>query len=155
MNRERVKKLIDCYGADTDRWPQKELAAAIRLLDASPELIAYQDEARTLDKLLTGHSVAMITDTNVLASRIMDNLPQQSRPSKTGYIRYASAAAIALVFATTWLLQPTTSDIPFSEPTEIAQTEFEQWAWEETFDQTPMAMIDYEEPTDELSFMEI
>lgn len=153
MNHDRIKTLIDCYGADTENWPRDEMEAAIQLLDASPELIAYQDNARALDNLLVNHEVADEIDTSVLANRILDNLPEQPKQTKTPYIMFATAAAVTLVFVTTWLLQPTTSDIPFSEPTEIAQ--FEQWAWEEALNQTPLAVLDNDEPVDELSIMEI
>ncbi|MDH5189782.1 MAG: hypothetical protein OEW89_00880 [Gammaproteobacteria bacterium] len=157
MNHERVKTLIDCYGADAERWPQEEMEAAIMLIDNSPELIAYQDDARALDKLINNQNIQDDIDTHALASRIMDSLPQQeqTRSVKAPYFAFASAATVALIFVSTWLLQPVTMEAPFVEINNIAQTEFEEWAWEETLDQTPLTLAENNEPADEWSFMEI
>ncbi|GHD47116.1 hypothetical protein GCM10017083_17060 [Thalassobaculum fulvum] len=49
---ERVRTLIDAYGADPERWPADEREAARRLVDADPALAAELAEAAAFDALL-------------------------------------------------------------------------------------------------------
>lgn len=48
----RLRALVDAYGANPDRWPADERAAAERLLSTSPEARRYRDAAAGLDALL-------------------------------------------------------------------------------------------------------
>jgi hypothetical protein len=52
MNATRLKRLIEAHGADPQRWPPDERAAALALLASSPEAQALVAEARRLDALL-------------------------------------------------------------------------------------------------------
>ena len=52
MNETRLKRLIEAYGAEPERWPAGDRAAALALLDASAEARAMVVEARRLDRLL-------------------------------------------------------------------------------------------------------
>lgn len=48
---ERLRQLIDTYGASPDRWPQGERAAALELLMRSAEARKWHDAAARLDRL--------------------------------------------------------------------------------------------------------
>lgn len=48
----RFTELLDAYGADPGRWPEAERAAALALLEASPQARGLCDEARALDAAL-------------------------------------------------------------------------------------------------------
>lgn len=50
--RERVRALLDAYGADRGRWPAAERATAERVLAGDPVLAAELADARALDGLL-------------------------------------------------------------------------------------------------------
>ena len=52
MNLERLRALLDRYGAASQRWPQTEREAAAALLANSTEARAMQEEAARLDRLL-------------------------------------------------------------------------------------------------------
>jgi hypothetical protein len=52
MNETRLKRLIEAYGAEPERWPAGDRAAALALLDTSAEARAMMAEARRLDQLL-------------------------------------------------------------------------------------------------------
>lgn len=52
MTLQRLQQLLDAYGANTERWPSEERAAASALLAHSAEARAQQDEASRLDALL-------------------------------------------------------------------------------------------------------
>ncbi len=52
MTTERVRSLIDAYGADPERWPAGERDAARRLVHADPVLAAELAEAASFDALL-------------------------------------------------------------------------------------------------------
>lgn len=49
---DRVRTLIDAYGADPDRWPAAERDAALRIVETDPTLAAELADARALDRLL-------------------------------------------------------------------------------------------------------
>ncbi|MCK6554813.1 hypothetical protein L6Q96_09570 [Candidatus Binatia bacterium] len=48
----RLRALVDAYGANPERWPAAERAAAEQLLRTSPEAQRYRDAAAGLDALL-------------------------------------------------------------------------------------------------------
>lgn len=52
MTPERVKKIIDAYGASSHRWPAAERSAALALIGDTPSLAAYQQQAEALDGVL-------------------------------------------------------------------------------------------------------
>lgn len=52
MTPERVKKIIDAYGASSHRWPAAERNAALTLIGNTPSLAAYQQQADALDGVL-------------------------------------------------------------------------------------------------------
>lgn len=52
MTPERLRHLLDAYGADPSRWPPGERDAMLALLARSPELSSWQRQAAELDGLL-------------------------------------------------------------------------------------------------------
>jgi hypothetical protein len=52
MTTERVRTLIDAYGADPERWPADDRDAARRLVEADPVLSAELADAASFDELL-------------------------------------------------------------------------------------------------------
>ncbi len=53
MTPDRVRSIIDAYGANPKRWPQHERYAALALIQHDTLLAAYRDEAAQLDALMT------------------------------------------------------------------------------------------------------
>ena len=54
---ERLRAIVEAYGADAARWPEAEREGALQLLARSPEAAAFRERARELDALLDGASV--------------------------------------------------------------------------------------------------
>ncbi len=52
MTPERLRRLLDAYGADAARWPSEERDRALALLRSSPALQDLRREAHELDGLL-------------------------------------------------------------------------------------------------------
>ncbi len=52
MSLERLRALLDAYGANPDRWPPEERATALALLEQSPEAQRWRDASAHLDALL-------------------------------------------------------------------------------------------------------
>lgn len=52
MSLERLRALLDAYGANPDRWPPQERAAALALLEQSPEAQRWRDASARIDALL-------------------------------------------------------------------------------------------------------
>lgn len=52
MTPERVKTIIDAYGASPHRWPIAERSAALALVGSTPSLATYQQQAEALDGAL-------------------------------------------------------------------------------------------------------
>jgi len=49
MTPDRLKEIIDAYGASAHRWPESERAAALALLASDATLEAYREAAESLD----------------------------------------------------------------------------------------------------------
>lgn len=52
MTKARVLALVDAYGGDPARWPQREREAAVALLSGDRDLARAAEEARHLDLML-------------------------------------------------------------------------------------------------------
>lgn len=75
MTLQRLRQLLDAYGATPDRWPAEERAAALALLASSVEARAQRDAAARLDTLL---DLAPVVPPSVeLAARILTATPVQ------------------------------------------------------------------------------
>jgi hypothetical protein len=109
---DRLRSLIDAYGAEPARWPADERAAALLLLANSVEARAYVHEAEALDAMLNRAPLrpTVTVDPAVLAARIT-RTPRQhpaarvvwfARPS-FGWPNFAALAAAAVVgFVVGW-----------------------------------------------------
>lgn len=49
ITRERVLALIDAYGGEPERWPDREREAAVAMLSGDPDLARAAEDARALD----------------------------------------------------------------------------------------------------------
>jgi hypothetical protein len=52
MSLDRLRALLEAYGADPDRWPPEERNAALALLAQTPEAQRWRDASARLDALL-------------------------------------------------------------------------------------------------------
>ena len=52
MSLERLRALLDAYGANPDRWPPEERMAALALLEQSPQAQRWHDASARIDALL-------------------------------------------------------------------------------------------------------
>jgi hypothetical protein len=81
MNETRLKRLIEAYGAEPERWPDAERAAAMALLKKSAEARALVAEARRLDRLLAAAPVGSTAPAATAAlRRRIAALPEESAP---------------------------------------------------------------------------
>lgn len=118
MNVQRVRELIEAYGADAARWPEAERDAARTLARATPELADALAEADRLDDVLRRSPApwptAELRD-RVIAAAVASGLtPKRMR---TGFKRLAwvlgagwAAAAVAGSIAGVGLTSHFTAD---------------------------------------------
>jgi hypothetical protein len=92
---ERLRHLLEAYGADPERWPAEEREAALGLLAVSPEAQAARVEAARLDALLGLASAAEPSPD--LSARILAALPEDRRPARARRARIVRRVAAALV----------------------------------------------------------
>ena len=52
MRLERLKAIIEAYGAHAAHWPEAEREAALACVEAHPEAVAWLAEARALDDMM-------------------------------------------------------------------------------------------------------
>ena len=52
MGMDRLRELLEAYGAEPGRWPAKERAAAVMLLSQNEEARRLQKQAAAVDGLL-------------------------------------------------------------------------------------------------------
>jgi len=161
VNIDRVYRLIECYGASAERWPQDERDAAQLLIQSSVELQQWHAEAARLDCII--NDATSIDQTNftrgsqIDIEKIMNHLPAQNsfvgvwdRLWNKPVLMAASIATIMLLVIFVFQSQPvinTQSDI------NVAQVELDLWMWEEATnirqnkideDLTFMALVDLE-----------
>ena len=74
---ERAMEIMDCYGADTQAWPEDERIATLSLIKASAQLQQHQEQARRLDNFLEKTKPVTTVENSELAARIIAQLPQQ------------------------------------------------------------------------------
>ena len=81
MNETRLKRLIEAYGAEPERWPAGDRAAAQALLEASAEARAMLAAARRLDRLLEAAPVGSAApDATAALRRKIASLPDAPPP---------------------------------------------------------------------------
>ena len=170
---ERVRRILECYGANPDSWPMDEKVAALSLIQNSNELQALQQEAAEFDKLLKDTESEFVSDeatTRSLVDRVVSALPEQDSKSNPDFVNLQSgghksffdlnrtlgaiAASIAVV-AISLSIATITPDS--AKPVSIAttsQSELDVWMWEQVVGDTTdeieeplsmMALLDLEE----------
>jgi hypothetical protein len=118
---ERVRALIEAYGADSRRWPEAERAPALALIEARPaEFADALAEADGLDALL--HAAPRLEASAALRARVLAAAPKRGwslgRPSlgkmgwtlAGGWAAAAFAGIVAGVGLTGELTQTTRAD---------------------------------------------
>jgi hypothetical protein len=73
MTLERLRQILDAYGASPERWPAAERDAALALLDSTPEARAARNVAARLDAALDLAPAADASDE--LTARVLAELP--------------------------------------------------------------------------------
>lgn len=91
MSLERFRKLLDCYGAESARWPAEEREAALLLAEASKEARRLREDARRLDFFLD-RSVSPRPSAELIG-RVMSGIPSRRASSEK---RWGSGIAAAL-----------------------------------------------------------
>lgn len=100
MNLERFTELLDAYGADLDRWPQHEQAAATALLASRADAREAQRRAAAVDAQLLRADLPGIEPSDALRQRILAqvaHLPPALAAPATDW-RTQLAEALALLF---------------------------------------------------------
>lgn len=174
VNTERVIELLECYGADTDNWPEDERAAANTLIRNSVELRQLQQQTRQLDDVMSTPGVRQAieerADARVVAA-VIDKLPAQeaantismdkhrkqrdeSRARLLNFYSLAAAFAMAFIAVTFVIQKPASVSSPQAiQAVDVAQSDLDQWMWREVFGaaeeeteepNTFMAMVDLE-----------
>ena len=151
----RVEELFDCYGANPESWPDDERAAALALIQHSPELQDLQREAEKLDLFLLNGADRLAANPSVdskLVARIIENLPEQNKAGQHDPISYSRrfsgtrfnfndwlgsnwigiAAASAAVFVISVSIMNLQQPLSASrEQPEIVQADLDEWMWQQ------------------------
>src|SRR5262249_28497256 len=98
---ERFAELLEAYGADPERWPDTERAAARYLLDGSADARSLWEQAAAVDRLLDG--VPEEVPSAALVERVLAAVPRRRvvRAWRRALIAAVPLAAAATV--TLWL----------------------------------------------------
>lgn len=83
MTLERLRAVIEAYGASTARWPEAERAAAAVLLAESAEARALVTAAAPLDELLD--AAPAVAPTAAMRAAILAAAPRARRPRGEGW----------------------------------------------------------------------
>ena len=93
MTLDRVRTLLDAYGADPARWPAAERAAALELLARSPDARAHRVAAARLDDALDA-GPGVETSTAIVA-RVMRGAPRPRGIRVERFVAIAAPLAVA------------------------------------------------------------
>lgn len=74
MDRSRLNAILESYGADPARWPEAEREAALRSIEADPEMKRALGAARVLDAMLAKVPAGEVT--HGLLTRIYETAPR-------------------------------------------------------------------------------
>jgi hypothetical protein len=109
MKLERLREILDAYGADARRWPEAERGAALELVARGGKARALRDDAARLDALLDmAPAVALQLDALrvAVAADNVHRFPARRRNGSVaiGWPSFAGlAAAAAAGFVVGWL----------------------------------------------------
>ena len=98
MTHERFMQILECYGADPQRWPASERANAMAFAEQNSERVdvAISLEAE-LDSMLGGSEIA---PSDLLRQKILRQLPTPTpAPTRVWGWRAPAAAAAAVMIA--------------------------------------------------------
>jgi hypothetical protein len=101
MNLERFLDLLDAYGADLDRWPQGEQAAATAMLTTRSDAREAQRRAAAVDAQLLRAPLPGIEPSDALRQRVLAqvaHLPPALAAAPAADWRAQVAEALALLF---------------------------------------------------------
>jgi hypothetical protein len=91
--RERLRQLLEAYGADAERWPAGERDAALASLARSPEMRAEHAAAARLDRVLDLAPAAQPSP--ALVAAVLAAAPRGRRTSRVRRLSVAIPLAIA------------------------------------------------------------
>lgn len=74
MSIDRLRQVLDSYGARPEMWPSSEREAALALVLSTPEAKALLEEAEALDRMLD--AAPQIEPSAALRARILDGIPK-------------------------------------------------------------------------------
>lgn len=163
---ERAVEIMEAYGANKDRWPEDERAAAIALVTGSDELQKKLADQQALDDFLgpvSSGSAELSHRENQLLSRIIDNLPEQKNHAEAITVQQrfgqwssfgagALAASLFIAVVTFFTLHDSPVSISGSKDNIVQYQELDEWLWNDvTID---VAQLD-EEQDDPVSFMSL
>lgn len=96
MNETQFKGLIDLYGADLSRWPEKETKAALAFMRQDLGAKRAFESEEKLEALLRQYA-AVQTRLDLLEERIMAGLHETARPRRPSYpvYKYLSGGLLA------------------------------------------------------------
>lgn len=99
LSYDRVKAILDAYGADPAHWPEAERAEMKRAVSGLAEFAALREEQAGLDRLLNQDRVE--PDTATLEARILASAPRPAAQVSRGRVRgrIPAFAAIASLVA--------------------------------------------------------
>ncbi len=109
MTLDRLRAVLDAYGAAPERWPDGERDAALALVAASPAARALRDDAARLDALLDDDVVE--SPSAALASRIVAAAPAPRRVRVIQPARWLVPLALAAGLAL-WFGRPVEQPVP-------------------------------------------
>lgn len=129
MTLDRLRTLLDAYGADPARWPAAERAPALELLARSPEARADRVAAARLDDALD--AVPGVDASAAIVARVMRSAPRSRAIRVERFVAVVTPLAVAAALVL-WLVQPPAPPPPSLSASEIT------------------ALGDYDTPTDAL-----
>jgi len=158
INEERVIALLECYGADSNNWPEEERAVAIALINSSSALQQRQSEIRQLDELMGMHEARESLHTRADAATvatIINALPEQQASNtvnlhahraahkhnkaanrRSAWWKYGAAAAAAVVFlAVSVVIQQSSRPLQPSQSTSLRIAAVSETASQDEMDQ--------------------
>ena len=110
MGMDRLRELLEAYGAEPGRWPAKDRAAALALLAGNEEARRLQKQAAAIDGLLDRATpigppiidaellVASVTATPQKTAEVVTLRPAARRSSGGSFwLKVASLAAAAMI----------------------------------------------------------
>lgn len=136
MTLDRLREILDAYGADQDRWPAAEREAVLALLAASPEARAAARAAMALDDLLARYDnpAAGAFDPLKIVAATKSTAPANDNRVEIRWPNLAGLAAAAVVgFYVGWsgldqsLASPSLAQA--IEQAELLGGEPESWTW--------------------------